>query len=169
MIFADGITVLSKSAADAKECPPYDVATVLALEKGGVVVCIVKVFLPFGSGKLSFGGADNQGEVGTPGTICDVNADYHINKLNVVCKRSLHENGRVSPFFSYEFREKVSGPYLGQLLFAVEIETKAELVPLGFESTHEAEVRDERKVRAANRLPESFEVSPGRVNRGGCY
>jgi len=136
LIFADGITVLSKSVADAKECPPYDVATVLAWGKGKVI-CIVKVFLPFGSGKLSFGGADNQGEVGTPGTICDVNADYHVNKLNVVCKRSLHENGRVSPFFSYEFREKVSGPYLGQLLFAVEIETKAELVPLGFEEKAE--------------------------------
>jgi hypothetical protein len=115
------------------------VATVLAWEKGGVVVCIVKVFLPFGSGKLSFGGADNQGEVGigTPGATCAVNADYHVNQLNVVCKRSLHENGRVSPFFSYEFREKVSGPYLGQLLFAVEIETKAELVPLGFEEKAE--------------------------------
>lgn len=139
MIFADGITVLSKSFADAKLCPPYDVMYVQAW-RSGKVICIVKVFLPFGYGKLSFGGANNQGEVGNgprPETICDVNVDYHVKQLDLVCKRSSHENGRVSPFFGYEFREKVSGSYLGQLLFSVEIETKAELVPLGFEAKAE--------------------------------
>jgi len=138
LIFADGITVLSKSIADAKLCPPYDVMIVHAWRQGKVI-CIVKVFLPFGYGKPSFGGADNQGEVGNvplPGT-CEVNADYHVKQLDLVCKRSSHENGKASPYFSYEFYEKVSGPYLGQCLFDVAIETKAELVPLGFEAKAE--------------------------------
>ena len=139
MIFADGITVLSKSIADAKLCPPYDVMYVQAWRQGKVI-CIVKVFLPLDYGKLSFGGANNQGEVGNgplPETICDVNVDYHVKQLDLVCKRSSHENGRVSPFFSFSFHEKVSGPNMGPCLFSVEIETKAELVPLGFEEKAE--------------------------------